>query len=415
MIRGGAGYLGLLALIGTSACSGDHKDTLKPGDIETWAGDGTQGYDGDGHDRLQSWFNTPMEMAFQADGGALVVDWNNHRLRRVRTDGVLENVIGTDMPGDWPCQIPDDPTQCEVPLSGTVPGAELSLNHPMDVALGEGGSFELAAWHNHKIEHFDRSSLEVSIVAGQQKPGAGGDGGPASAAYLFFPSSVVRQEDGGLLVGDEKNNRVRRIAPDAARTISTVAGVPAGTTGSADDGIPAEQAALALAPSDAAAGAANPLPGGALALAPDGSVYVADTFHHCVRRVDPGPNGIVDGVDASEEKITTVAGTCGTSGYAGDGGPATSALLNHPFDLEFDSDGSLLFIADTANNVVRCVELETGTIRTVAGTGQPGFSGDRGPAVDAKLRSPYGLAFDPEGSLYIVDTMNNRIRRVVGQ
>lgn len=406
-------FLGLLAVLGTVACSEDHGDNpLNSGDIETWAGSGVQGHDGDGHDRLQSWFNNPMEMAFQADGGAIVVDWNNHCVRRVRTDGVLENVIGTPMPGDWPCQVPGDPTECQVPLTGTVAGAELSLNHPMDVVMDGARSFQLAAWHNHKIERFDGSSLQVSIVAGLQNPGPTGDGGPATAAHLFFPSSVVAQDDGGLLIGDEKNNRVRRIAPDAARTISTVAGVLPGTTGVVDDGVPATQAALALAPSDAAAGSANPLPGGALAISPDGSVYVADTFHHCVRRVDPGPNGVVDGVDATDEKITTVAGTCGTSGYAGDGGAATSALLSHPFDLEFGPDGNL-FIADTANNVIRRVELDTGTIRTVAGTGQPGFSGDRGPATQAKLRSPYGLEFDAQGSMYIVDTMNNRIRRVV--
>lgn len=405
--------LGTVALLVCAGCSSGDPASLQPGDIETWAGDGTQGHDGDGHDRLRSWFNMPMELAFETNGAALVVDWNNHSVRRVRTDGIVENVIGTRLPGDWPCQVPGDPTRCDVPLSGQVPAAELSLNHPMDVVVDGSGSFELSAWHNHKIEHFDRGLLEMTIVSGQQTPGGNGDGGPASNARLFFPSSIVRQSDGGLLVGDEKNNRIRRIAPDAAHTISTVAGAAPGT-GVTGDGVPATQAALALAPSDVAQGSANPLPGGALAIGSDGSVYVADTFHHCVRRVDPGSSGVVDGAEPGGETITTIAGTCGTSGYAGDGGPAESALLDHPFDLELGPDGSL-FIADTENHVVRCVDFRSSTILTIAGTGAPGFSGDGGPALAARLRSPYGLAFDPGGSLYIVDTMNNRIRRVVSR
>jgi hypothetical protein len=114
---------------------------------------------------------------------------------------------------------------------------------------------------------------------------------------------------------------------------------------------------------------------------------------------------------APDELITTVAGTLGQAGYSGDGGPATAAELRQPYDIELDGDGRL-FIADTENHVVRCVDFDKDEIVTFAGTGKPGFSGDGGPAVWARLREPYGLSFDEAGDLYVVDTINNRIRRI---
>jgi streptogramin lyase len=319
-----------------------------------------------------------------------------------------------------------DPTKCEVPLSGTVSGAELPLNHPMDVVLEKDGSFVLAAWHNHKIEHFDAASGDVSILAGGQKPGPGGDGGPATAALLNFPASIVEQSDGGLLISDERTNRVRRISPDDG-TISRVAGMPPPpppmmpapmppppppAPGSLEDGVPATTAQLALTTADKLAGADNPPPGGAIALGDDGTLFIADTFHHCIRSVSPGSDGVVGTGAPEEETITTVAGTCGTSGYDGDGGSALEALLNQPFDIEIGPDGAL-YIADTENHVVRKVDLDSHQIDLVAGTGQKGYSGEALPATKSKLYEPYGLAFDPDGTLFIVDTMNNRIREIV--
>ncbi|HVW25761.1 MAG TPA: hypothetical protein VHC69_10345 [Polyangiaceae bacterium] len=390
---------------------------LKSGDIETWAGTGTQGDNGDGKARTDTWLDEPMEMVFADDGSAIVVDWNNHCVRRVTTKGVFQNVIGSELPGDWPCQFPGstEPTMCQVPLSGQVLGDDLHLNHPTDVAFTDGGSFYLAAWHNHKVESYDAATKEVTVVAGQQRPGpavatapAVSDGGPAANATLNFPSSLVIQSDGSLLVSDEKNNRVRRIGTDDARTITTVAGSAAGV-GQNMDGVAATAALLALTTSDELSGADNPPPGGALALDSDGALYVSDTFHHAIRRIDPGADGVVTG-DA-DETITTVAGTLGEAGYDGDGGPATAAHLHQPFDIELH-DGAL-YIADTENHAVRRVGLDDGQIATIAGTGVPGFSGDGGPAKKAKLREPYGLAFDSKGDLYVVDTINSRIRRIL--
>ena len=108
--------------------------------------------------------------------------------------------------------------------------------------------------------------------------------------------------------------------------------------------------------------------------------------------------------------LSTIAGT-GTAGDAGDGGPAGAARLNGPFDLAFDPGGRLVF-ADTFNHRVRRIDLTTGTIETVAGSGQPGFAGDGGPAPQARLHEPYGLAIAPDSGLFIVDRLNRRVRRV---
>jgi sugar lactone lactonase YvrE len=128
-------------------------------------------------------------------------------------------------------------------------------------------------------------------------------------------------------------------------------------------------------------------------------LYISDTLNHRIRRVD-----------FALDVVETVVGD-GTIGSGGDGGPGTAAQLNNPRDLEFGPDGRLYF-SDELNNRVRAWDPVTGTIRTVAGTGPPGFSGDGGAAVAAQLNRPTGLEFDPEGRLYIADSFNHRIRRM---
>lgn len=131
---------------------------------------------------------------------------------------------------------------------------------------------------------------------------------------------------------------------------------------------------------------------------PDGALYICDTGNHAIRRVDP--NGT----------ITTVAG-CGRKGYSGDGGLATKAELAEPYEIRFDRAGHLFFV-EMQNNLVRRVDAKTRLISTVAGTGAAGFSGDGGPATKAELKMPHSLQFGPDGSLYIADIGNGRIRKV---
>lgn len=137
-----------------------------------------------------------------------------------------------------------------------------------------------------------------------------------------------------------------------------------------------------------------------LVIGPDGALYVCETTSHVIRRID-----------LETQKVSTVAGMGGKSGYAGDGGPATQALLNEPYEIRFDTDGHL-FIVEMQNAVVRRVDSRTGKISTVAGTGTSGFGGDGGPAIKALLKQPHSIALDNNGQLYICDIGNHRVRRV---
>ena len=220
----------------------------------------------------------------------------------------------------------------------------------------------------------------ITTIAGNgAPPGSSGDGGPATAAKLSLPQGLALAPDGSLYIADNGNSNIRRIGPDG--TITTIAG-SADNPGFSGDGGPATAAKL-NGPQW-------------LALAPDDSLYIADTNNHCIRRIGP------------DEIITTVAGNK-TPGYSGDGGPATTAQLNGPQGLALAPDGSL-YIADSLNMRVRRVGPD-GIIITVAGNGTQGFnSGDGGPATAAQFLGIVGLALSKDGYLYIADDLC--VRRV---
>jgi DNA-binding CsgD family transcriptional regulator len=217
----------------------------------------------------------------------------------------------------------------------------------------------------------------VVTVAGTGQRAFSSDGHLASASALVHPLALAVGPAGEIYIAE--GNRIRIVKVDGL--ITTFAGT--GTAGNVGDGGPAVQAQLDM-------------PQG-LAVDSAGNVYIADTLNHRVRRV--GADGI----------ITTVAGT-GEAGYAGDGKPGLVAKLNLPTGLAIGF-GDTLFIADTGNNVVRQIALD-GAIHTVVGTGEAGYRGDPGDALDAVLHAPGGIAFDGEGNLYIADTLNQRVRRV---
>ncbi|WP_166822242.1 NHL domain-containing protein [Thalassoroseus pseudoceratinae] len=134
-------------------------------------------------------------------------------------------------------------------------------------------------------------------------------------------------------------------------------------------------------------------------IGPDEALYICETTGHVVRRWDP-----------KTKRLTIVAGT-GRKGYSGDGGPATKATLNEPYEVRFDADGNMFFV-EMQNHIVRRVDAETGIISTVAGSGRKGFSGDGGKATEAELHRPHSIVLDKKGHLYICDIGNHRIRRV---
>lgn len=133
---------------------------------------------------------------------------------------------------------------------------------------------------------------------------------------------------------------------------------------------------------------------------PDQGIYVCETKSHVIRRIDP-----------KSQIATTVAGTLGKSGYAGDGGPATQALLFEPYEIRFDKQGNMFFV-EMRGEIVRRVDARTGIISTVAGNGKPGFSGDGRPAVKAQLKQPHSIVLDDAGQMFICDIGNHRVRKV---
>jgi len=226
---------------------------------------------------------------------------------------------------------------------------------------------------------FSLNAQVIITVAGNHANGFSGDGGPAKAAELNFPTGVTFDAFGNLYIADRDNNRVRMVSTSGI--MSTVAGN--GTAGFTGDGGQATAAELS-----------SPY---AVALDAAGNLYIADLGNQRIRKVNTAGN------------ISTIVGT-GIAGFSGDGGPAISAQLFQPCGMAFDAAGNL-FIADEGNRVIRKVN-NFGVISTFAGNNIQGYSGDGGLATSAQLNNPQGIAFDATGNLYISDTWNHRVRMV---
>lgn len=351
------------------------------GNICTWAGTpGVAAFDGGDQHRRLSYMYWPQDLEVSPYGDTIINDWNNHKLRRVRSDGTLQTVMGTDFIGDG------DPDQADLVAPG-VPGDTINLNHPTDAIYYPDGRLLSAGWHTFKFRILDPQT-GLTYVHWGTGPGFSGEAGAdATGGLNNFIKSVVMDDDENLYFIDQRNERVRMLSADYK--LYTIAGN--GLVEYSGDGGPATAAGFHFPKSN------QPEPGGALAWSPDRSIlYVCDTENQRIRAIDMA-TGIID----------TVVGD-GTAGYGGDGGPALSAQLNNPRDIEVDVDGTM-YIADTDNHAIRKVTPD-GTITTVAGTGTSGFSGDDGPATAAQLYRPFGVSIDESGHIYIADTYNHVIR-----
>ncbi len=369
------------------------EDPVLAGDIITWAGTGQAGYDGDNHDRLETQFYWPMDIEFTSDLGAFVTDWNNHRIRQMGADQRFQTIIGRNSDGDGP---PLGETQTDLTAPG-LDGDLCELNHPTQVFERSNGKLVIVCWHNHKLREWDPATGKVLVLMGRG-PGCSGDGQNITSptALLNQAPHAVEADDHSIYINDQRNQCIRKIDPSGV--VSTVVSAPQCNTnpgGYEGDNGPPSAAKL----SQPTGPNPNP-PGGGLALDTQQRLYIADTLNHRIRRADFVANVIV-----------TVVGT-GEEGYGGDGGDPLQAKLNTPLDIAFGPDGRL-YIADMYNNRIRAVDFTANVITTVAGNGTAGFSGDRFPAVDAKLNRPYGIGFDSDGNLYIADTYNQRIRLVL--
>ncbi|MBC7554486.1 MAG: T9SS type A sorting domain-containing protein [Taibaiella sp.] len=222
------------------------------------------------------------------------------------------------------------------------------------------------------------SAQTITTIAGNGTPAFNGDGITASVASLNGPFAVAVDNAGNVYIADRLNNRIRKV--DISGIITTIAGN--GISGYSGDGGPATNAQIS-APTGVAVDNA-------------GNVFIADRNNHCIRKIH-------------NDTITNVAGN-GTAGFGGDAGSATAALLDAPRSVATDNAGNI-YIADQSNNRVRKINT-SGIITTVAGNGTAGFSGDDGPATDARLYNPAGIAVNVLGDIYIADVDNQRIRKV---
>ena len=350
--------LALGAPIGAFAASSEPK-------ITTAAGSGAAGEPaGDGGVATAATLAGPVAVAATGDGGFLVADRTGQTIRRIAADGRIATVAGDGTTGS------DGDGR---------PATAAKLNTPYGVTPTRDGGFLIADQANNRIREVAPDGI-ITTVAGSGKAGAGGDGGPAVAADLSGPYAVAARPDGGFVIADTLNRRIRRVSADG--TISTVAGT--GAAGSSGDGGPATAATLRT-------------PTG-VTVASDGSILVADYGSNVVRRIAP------DGV------IRTVAGD-GSAGSSGDGGPATEAQLRGPFGVDVLPGGGFL-IADRLNSEVRRVTAD-GTIEVAAGTGVAGTGGDGGPPTEAQLNNPTGVTAMPDGGFLIADFGNGVVRRVV--
>jgi sugar lactone lactonase YvrE len=330
------------------------------GIISTIAGNGIEGYSGDGGPATAAQLNKPSGVAVDSAGNIYIADVENHRIRKVTTTGIISTVAGE--------------TEGYSGDGGLATAAQLRL--PYDVVFDSAGNRYIA--DSNRIRKVTTAGI-ISTVAGVSINGFGGDGGLATAAKLGEPMGIAVDSTGNLYIADLHNHRIRMVTPTGI--ISTIAGN--GNWGYTGDGGLATAAQLN-----------NP---SGMAVDSAGNLYIADSYNNRIRKVTTA--GI----------ISTVAGN-GTEGYGDDAGLATSARLHAPSGMAIDFSGNL-YIADGGNNRIRKVTT-AGIISTVAGNGNWGYSGDGSLATAAQFGSLDGVAVDSVGNLYIADSYNSRIRKI---
>jgi DNA-binding beta-propeller fold protein YncE len=328
------------------------------------AGGGTGG---DGSPAAEAKLTTPFGVDFDRAGNLYFVEMTGHRVGKVDAKGVFTVVGGTGEKGD---------------AGDGGPATKAQFNGMHSLAVAANGDVYVADTLNNRVRKIDAKTGVVTPVAGSGKKGFAGDGGPALKAEFGGVYSIAFDARGERLYLADLDNRRVRVLDLKAGTVDTVAGN--GKKGVPEDGAAAKDAPLV-----------DPR---AVAVDAKGNVYVLERGGHALRVVD------------AEGKVRTVVGT-GKAGATGDGGDAKEATLNGPKHLCIDPDGNVV-IADTANHLVRKYLPKEGKIVRVAGTGQKGSAGLGGPPEKAELDEPHGVWVRADGTLYVADSMNNRILKV---
>ena len=385
-LRGAVRIASVLAILGALAAPAQ----AAPGDIFTLAGTGAWAYGGDGGPATSAALRQPTAVAWLADNSVLVADYANHRIRRISPSGRITTVAGTGTYGysgdggpatsarlSWPVDVEPTPeggfliadlgnkrvrsvspdgiittvagTGAEGATGDGGPATKARLAAPAGIAVTAGGGFLVADAGTHRVRRVAADGT-ISRVAGSGQPGGTGDGGPAEAAQLNTPVGVAVLADGGFLVGEYEGHRVRRVSPNGV--ITRVAGT--GTAGYSGDGSAATAARL------------NKPVG--VSTTPDGGFLIGDSLNGRVRKV------------SADGTIATVAGT-GASGYSGDGGPAMAAQLRSPSSAAQNASGAIL-IADSEDNRLRLIE---GVQATVGGPAPPAVAPGPLPTPPARV------------------------------
>ena len=343
------------------------------------AGDGNDGFAGDGGPALKAEIGVTAGIALDSGGNIFFSDFGNGRIRRIDTGGIITTFAGTGV----------------VVTSGDGGSARAAGMDPNALAFDSFGNLNLSDYSSFVVRRISPSGL-ISTIMGNRQFRLVPDGTPAGSAYFWYPRGLSIDPSGSLIVADSNANRIRRVT--SSGSFLTIGGD--GSPGCCQDGKPALQGFID-GPASTATDAA-------------GNIYFTDQENHRVRKIST--SGIISTVAG--------AGDFSTGGfYYGDGGPALDAYLNFPQGLAFDQTGNL-YIADQYNHVIRKVD-RNGTISTYAGICQqvagefvppgyctpvPGFSGDFGPAGQALFNYPIDVKFDSTGKLYVVDQLNNRVR-----
>ncbi len=332
--------------------------------ITTVAGTGVSGFSGDGGPAITARLNNPHGTAVDGAGNIFIADNLNSRVRQVKTTGFILTNTGTGV--------------------GVFAGDGgysylANINQPFDITVGGDGDLFISDTWNNRIRKVDAMGI-ITTIAGTGVSGYSGDGGQATAAKLSKPSGIALDNAGNLCFADQYNHRVRKINL-LTGIITTVAGT--GFTGSGGDGGQATNATLHFP--------------NFIYIDVAGNLYISDNSSHRIRKVNS--SGI----------IGPYAGS-GTPGFAGDGGPASTASLQFPAGMTMDAHGNA-YIADHMNHRIRKINT-AGIISTIAGTGVAGYSGDGGMATAAQLQRPTDVDVDFAGNVIVCDYYNQRIRKI---
>ncbi len=390
--------------------------------IDAFAGIGEPGFSGDGGPAARASLNEPKGVAIDGHGHLYVADSENHVIRKIdRTTGLISTVAGkvqgegvgqgvgeTGQPRLDEADPLSERTEAingrnytqQADLSGTVrywinrgvapkryrgdggPAEQAMLNFPTAVAMDRQGNLYIADTMNHRVRWVDSATGVIETLAGTGQARFSGDGGPAVQAALNEPVALALDDEGYLYIADQGNHRVRMVDL-RTRTIRTVAGT--GTATYDGEEKPANQASLAG-------------PGG-LAIVGD-RLYIADTF-----------NGRVRCVQRSTGVISTVAGDGAAYQYDPQS-DRPSQSLSRPTGIALDRAGNL-FLTDSDNHLVRRWDWDIGAAVRIAGTGAAAYSGEGGLAGEASLCYPFGIVADADGTLFVADTFNHRIRTLL--